>query len=214
MGLRSWMMAKLYDYSMKGVEEQCLSLWRKELLRNTRGYVLELGAGTGLNLLHYPSSVEELVLSEPDASMRAELKKKLRSQPTPEVTLLEDSAESLSVPNFSVEFVVSILVLCSVNDLDASLKEIRRVLKPGGKLLLIEHVKNPNYAFNQRLLEPFRRFFCGNCHLTRDTKQALERNGFRTDKLVEAEMQGAPKYAAKSIVGAAQLAGTPSPTGA
>ncbi len=75
----SWLMATVYDRFMRGSEEACLAQWRAELLRDLAGAVLEVGAGTGVTLTHYPKSIKRLVLSEPDAHMRRKLKQKVDS---------------------------------------------------------------------------------------------------------------------------------------
>src|ERR1051325_7713557 len=128
--------AFIYDASLALSERRGMAARRGELLASARGRVLELGAGTGLNLRHYPDGVD-LVVSEPDPEMRARLQKRAAGR-APAVAA---GAEDVPLPDASVDTVVSTLVLCTVADPDAALAEVRRVLAPGGRLLLIEHVR-------------------------------------------------------------------------
>lgn len=112
---------------------------RAELLGRARGRVLEIGAGTGLNLPHYRSELDELVLTEPDPGMSARLRTRTRRSGR-EVTVVEAEAELLPLPDASVDTVVSTMVLCTVPDPGAALREISRVLRPGGRFLFCEHV--------------------------------------------------------------------------
>src|SRR5215470_7784716 len=115
--------ALIYDASLAIGERRGMAARRGELLASARGRVLELGAGTGLNLRHYPDGVE-LVVSEPDPAMRARLKRRAGTA----VRVVDAGAESLPFPDDSFDTVVSTLVLCTVADPDAALAEVRRVL--------------------------------------------------------------------------------------
>src|ERR1700737_4188626 len=126
-----WVIAALYDQAMRRSEEACLARWRRELLRDLSGDVLEIGAGTGASFPHYPQTVNRLVLSEPDRHMRRRLEAKCRSSGLPRVSLLDASVEALPIPNASYDAVVCSLLLCSVSDPHRALAEIRRILKPG-----------------------------------------------------------------------------------
>ena len=113
--------------------------------RQARGRTLELGAGTGLNLAHYTDAVTELVLTEPDPFMARRLRKRLGSDPSGagSVEVVEAPAESLPFDDESFDTVVSTLVLCTVDDPARWRAEIARVLRPGGRLLYLEHVRDP-----------------------------------------------------------------------
>jgi ubiquinone/menaquinone biosynthesis C-methylase UbiE len=172
----------MYDRSLSGAETACLADWRHTLLSTAQGDVLEIGAGTGANLAHYPSAVRRLVLAEPDAGMRARLKRKLAERP--DVTVIDATAESLPLPDRAFDVVVSTLVLCSVDSPGRSLAEVWRVLKPGGRFLFLEHVAaegRPGRLRWQRLLEPAWRCLAGNCHLTRNTEAAIAEMGFHVE---------------------------------
>lgn len=178
----SWIMTKVYDRMLLQLEKAGLREWRREILRSAGGDVLEIGAGTGLNLAHYPTTLDRLVLTEPDDHMRAALVKKLghRGNGSPEVS--KAYAEELPFPNEAFSCVVCTLVLCSVQDLSGAVTEIERVLVPGGRFLFVEHVAaedRPRIARWQNRLDPFWRLFGGNCHLTRRTQKAIEGAGFQ-----------------------------------
>src|SRR5512147_2710424 len=131
-------MSRMYDRFLEGAERAGLREWRRTLLEQARGEVLELGAGTGGNLALYPPSVTRLVLCEPDRHMREILQRKLGARP--DVEVLDAPAEALPVPPRSFDTVVATLVLCSVADPMRVASEIHRVLRPGGTFLFLEHV--------------------------------------------------------------------------
>ncbi len=136
----SWFMATIYDRFMRDMERACGDAWRKELVAELRGDVLEIGAGTGRNLEHY-RDLERLVLAEPDPHMRRRLAEKAAQTSTARsVELVSWSAEHLECEPRSFDAVVCTLVLCSVRDVAQSLAEFRRVLRPEGKLVFLEHV--------------------------------------------------------------------------
>lgn len=164
----------LYDRSLKATEEAGLGEMRRELLARARGRVLELGAGTGVNLDLYPDAVEELVLVEPDPHMAKRLRAKLAASPR-QATLVEDSAERLPFEDAGFDTAVATLVLCTIPDPAAALREAARVLKPGGELLFIEHVRAEDAGlahWQDRLERPWR-FLGDGCHCNRDTIATL-----------------------------------------
>lgn len=203
-----WIMAAIYDRFMQKTEEHGVRDWRAELLGDLRGSVLEVGAGTGINLAHYPPQVERLVLSEPDRHMRRRLEERLASDPPSiDVELDGSSIEALPFPDGSFDAVVSTLVLCSVPDLAASLAEVHRVLKPGGRFVFLEHVaadERPGRLLWQKRIEPFWRWFAGNCHLTRRTGQAIEAAGFVVERSVRASMRKALPFVRPTVRGVAR----------
>jgi ubiquinone/menaquinone biosynthesis C-methylase UbiE len=180
----SWLMATLYDRSLLAAEEACLSQWRAELLQGLRGEVLEVGSGTGLNLPHYPSTVTRLTISEPDLYMMEKLRKKTVLHGISQVEFSDASLERLPMKDESFDAVVATLVLCSVPEQQAALKEIYRVLRPGGLYAFIEHVAatdRPGRLKWQRRLEPIWKRIAGNCHLTRQTADAIVSAGFEME---------------------------------
>ena len=133
--------AALYDPVLARGERLGMSDRRAALLTEARGRVLEIGAGTGLNLVHYPATVEELVLTDPVRPMAERSRARVaESDSRDEPAVVEAPAEELPFPSGSFDTVVSTMVLCTVADVEAALSEIARVLAPGGRLLFIEHV--------------------------------------------------------------------------
>ena len=161
-----------YDRFLAPPEDAGLRDMRRELLAQAGGRCLEVGAGTGLNLDHWPDSVDELVLSEPDPHMTAQLRRKVSR----DAKVVEAPAERLPFDDDSFDTVALTLVLCTVPDPAAALREIDRVLKPGGRLLFLEHVRadEPGLARWQDRLETPWKWFGDGCHCNRDTLQTLE----------------------------------------
>jgi ubiquinone/menaquinone biosynthesis C-methylase UbiE len=152
---------------------------RRELLADARGRVVELGAGTGLNMAHYPEAVTELVLTEPDEAMRRRLARRLRRQGRV-AQIVDAPGERLPLPDASVDTVVSTLVLCTVDDPERTLGEIARVLRQDGQLLFVEHVRASSRflaACQDFFLRPWRSF-AGGCHCNRATIELMRACGF------------------------------------
>ena len=152
---------------------------RSALLGGARGRVVEIGAGTGLNVAHYPDEITELVLTEPDAAMRRRLARRLQRDGRG-ARIVDAPAERLPLADASVDTVVSTLVLCTVNDPERTLGEIARVLRPDGQLLFIEHVRASSRflaACQDYLLRPWRSF-AGGCHCNRATVELMRACGF------------------------------------
>ena len=165
--------AVLYDPFFWLAERAGLAALRHALVQQARGRVLEIGAGTGLNLRHYADHVE-LVLSEPDAAMAERLRRRVAGRRVPATVVLAP-AEALPFADGEFDTVVSTLVLCTVPDQAAALREIRRVLRPGGQLLFMEHIRSesPRWArWQDRLNTPWRAFAEG-CNCNRATLDAL-----------------------------------------
>ncbi len=169
--------AAMYDRLFAASERAGLREMRAELLAEAHGRVLELGAGTGLNLDHYGDSVTELVLTEPDPHMAKRMRDKLATEANPfEVSVVETGAERLSFDDRSFDCVAATLVFCTIPDPEAAAAEVLRVLKPDGALLLIEHVRGPAKGgvsrWQDRLERPWG-WFAGGCHPNRDTVATL-----------------------------------------
>ena len=169
--------AAMYDRLFAASEKAGLREMRAELLAQAHGRVLELGAGTGLNFDHYGGSVTELVLTEPDPHMARRMREKLEAEPNRfEMSVVETGAERLPFEDQSFDCVTATLVFCTIPDPEAAAAEVRRVLKPDGKLLLIEHVRDPAEGglsrWQDRLERPWG-WFAGGCHPNRDTVAML-----------------------------------------
>lgn len=206
MNLFRWSMATFYDLLMRPTERACLGGWRQELLTPLSGRVVEIGAGTGANLAHYPAAVKELILSEPDSFMRDRLETKLRRLDR-DGMIISTSAERIPFPGKTFDAAIATLVLCSVGNPEESLAELYRVLKPGGRLALIEHVVSPRPGRTcawQRRLEPLWKRCAGHCHLTRDTLALVRDAGFSCDKIVRDTLHAVPFFVAPAIRGIAE----------
>ena len=157
---------------------------RRELLAGLRGEVLEVGSGNGINFEHYPAGVEELVAVEPEPYLRGRAGEAARSAPVP-VRVIDGSAAALPVASGSVDAVVVAGVLCSVPNQDAALAEFRRVLRPAGELRFYEHVRSRRAAFAryQDAVDLVWPQLMGGCHTGRETLAAIERGGFRIDRV-------------------------------
>jgi ubiquinone/menaquinone biosynthesis C-methylase UbiE len=172
--------AALYDPIGASMERRWMGARRRRLLAGARGAVLEIGGGTGANLVHY-RDVDRVTIAEPDPFMRSRIGPKLQDSRVP-VEVSSAGAEALPFPDGSFDTVVSTLVLCTVPDQEAVLEEIRRVLRPGGRLLFIEHVRAAgSMARWQDRLEPLWRKLLGGCHPNRDTVAAIEGAGFEME---------------------------------
>jgi ubiquinone/menaquinone biosynthesis C-methylase UbiE len=197
----------VYDRGFKATEEAGLREMRRELLAQARGRVLELGAGTGLNLGHYPETIEGLTLVEPDPHMTKQLREKLaQSGKAAEISVVEAPGENLPFPDKSFDTVAATLVLCTVPDQAATLAEIKRVLKPDGRLLFLEHVRSsdPGLAKWQDRLEKPWRFLGDGCHCNRDTESAIGAAGFRLGQVECPELPKAPPIVRPMVKGRAQ----------
>jgi ubiquinone/menaquinone biosynthesis C-methylase UbiE len=181
--------AAVYDPFFWLAERAGLAERRRALVAQAHGRVLEIGAGTGLNAAHYPAGVE-LTLSEPDEAMVARLRSRLEGLGRP-AAIVRAGAEDLPFAASSFDTVVSTLVLCTVPDQDVALHEITRVLRPGGQLLFLEHVRSdsPRWArWQDRLNGPWRAFAEG-CNCNRRTLDSLARSPLRVHAVERAPMR-------------------------
>ncbi|MDV9199905.1 class I SAM-dependent methyltransferase [Streptomyces sp. Wh19] len=157
-----------------------LAAVRSDLLAGLSGRVIEIGAGNGLNFAHYPPAVSEVVAIEPERSLRRLAVRSALRAGLP-VDVVPGAAEALPVKSEAFDGAVASLVLCSVRDVERSLAEIVRVLRPGGELRFFEHVRAEDRAMAaaQRVLDrTVWPLLTGGCHTGRDTLAAIERAGF------------------------------------
>ncbi len=181
--------------------------WRRELLGDLQGQVLEIGAGTGASLELYPREGLELQLCEPDAAMRVQMERKVAALGLGHVRVNASPAERLHAESASVDYVVSSLVCCTVPDLSATLAEVQRVLKPGGSLVFLEHVAAPAGTRRrvwQERLNPLWGMFAGGCHLNRDTEAAIQRAGFEIAEIKRESMRKAAPLMRPTVRGVAR----------
>lgn len=204
MSFGGWLFAAMYDRMLAGVENAGLRERRARLLQSARGKVLEIGAGTGANLPLYGPGVDTLTLTEPEAPMARRLAKHLRERSIT-ADLVNASADQLPLPDGELDTVVSTLVLCTVPDPLRALREVWRVLKPGGQLLFIEHVRaeEPRLAKWQDRLNGINRIVAHGCNCNRSTLGLIEQAGFTIGSLEKGELAKAPPFVRPLIVGAA-----------
>lgn len=172
--------ARCYAWLAPRMEAGGFGEHREALLADLAGAVVEVGAGTGLNFAHYPPGVTRVLAVEPEPHLRAVAAAAARDAPVP-VTVAAGWADALPAPGAAFDAAVTSLVLCSVPDQSQALAEIRRVLRPGGELRFLEHVRagSPGLRRTQRLLDAtvWPRV-AGGCHLGRDTEAAIAGAGF------------------------------------
>jgi ubiquinone/menaquinone biosynthesis C-methylase UbiE len=187
--------------------ERGVAAHRATLLAGLAGRVIEVGAGNGLNFVHYPREVTEVIAVEPEPHLRS-LAETAAGRASVPVTVVDGLADHLPAADGSCDAAVASLVLCSVPDQDTALAEIRRVLRPGGRLRFFEHVGAATYGrrgLQKALDATVWPWFGGGCHCGRDTRTAIERAGFVVDRLARLTTAdtGIPFPAAPQILGIA-----------
>lgn len=152
---------------------------RRETLDSAKGNVLEIGFGSGLNLPHYPENVKEITAIDPTPAWSGQ------TGNLTNLSIFKMSAETMDFPDQQFDTVVCTFTLCSISKPAAALVEIKRVLKPGGRLLFIEHGKSSNVIIValQHLTNPLYRWIAFGCNVNRDMVKLLTENGFRIEKL-------------------------------
>ena len=196
----------IYDFIMRTCDRGGFGTMRHELVRDALGATIEIGAGTGGNLAHYPPDLERLVLVEPDRRMLRRLRARAGAM-RPDADVVEASADRLPFPDESFDTAVVTFVLCTVPDPATALAEIRRVLRPGGRLLLAEHVRSddPKLARRQHRQRRFYNLVVAGCNPNRDTLTTVQAAGFTVDEIRSGEIPKAPAVERPLIIGAARL---------
>lgn len=189
MGLYAdWLLPSIIDLSMRN---RRLRPYRERVVGSAEGRVLEIGIGSGLNLPFYASRVECIFGLDPSPRLLARVQAKARHLPVP-VQLLRRSAECIPLEDRSVDTTVMTWTGCSIPDIAGTLAEMRRILKPGGYLLFVEHgrASEPGVARWQDRLTPVWRRIAGGCHLNRKIDTLIAAAGFRVDRLETGYMRG------------------------
>jgi ubiquinone/menaquinone biosynthesis C-methylase UbiE len=198
----------IYDRGLKGAEEAGLRDARRETLTEARGRTLDIGAGTGANIGLFPEGVSELVLAEPDPYMLKKLRVKV-GEADASADVVQAPAEKLPFEDSSFDTAVFTLVLCTVPDPAAALAEAARVLRPGGRLLFVEHVRaeEPGLARWQDRLEKPWRFIGDGCHCNRDTVASIEASPLTLEQVEPGVLPKTPPLVRPLVRGRATLAG-------
>lgn len=172
--------AAIYDRIRESEERSFFGRLRDEIIGQAEGTVVEIGVGTGLNFPRYrPPAIRHHYAVEPDPHMRRQAERRAAVAGFP-VEFLDGTAERLPLSDGAADTVVATLVLCSVDDPRQAGREMRRVLKPRGKLLFIEHVRadEPWRARLQDCLAPVWQRVAANCHPNRVSLELLQEAGF------------------------------------
>jgi ubiquinone/menaquinone biosynthesis C-methylase UbiE len=172
------------------MQQDILTPYRQRVVRSARGRVLEIGAGSGVNLPLYSADAAGVIAVEPSAPLLARARDRATS--VPRRMLVRAVAESLPLSRASVDTIVVTWTLCSIADVAAALREMHRVLKPGGRLLFVEHGRAPELGVQrwQDRLTPVWRRFAGGCHLNRPVAELVRAAGFRLERLEAGYMSG------------------------
>jgi ubiquinone/menaquinone biosynthesis C-methylase UbiE len=197
--------ALIYDPILWWAERSGMAERRRRLLDGARGRVLEIGAGTGLNMEYYPADLDRLVMAEPELHMARRLERRLRSRDL-RAEVIRAPAEVLPFDDGAFDTVVSTLVLCTVEEPMAALREICRVLHPEGSLLFLEHVRADSFRlarWQQRLHDPWQSFADG-CNCDRRTLENLQEAGFSVSVRERARWRRMPPIVHPLISGQAR----------
>ncbi len=186
MSLYGHAFATCYDPVLRTLERERLGACRAQLLAGLEGHVVDVGAGTGANLVHLPPEVTRVTAVEPDPAMATRLRRRLATQEhlhgalDRDIEVVDAVAEALPLPTASADALIMTLVLCSVDDPQLAVAEARRVLREDGVLVVLEHVRSERRVLGhlQRGLTPAWRRVARGCHLDRDTRATLAEGGF------------------------------------
>jgi ubiquinone/menaquinone biosynthesis C-methylase UbiE len=202
MGIGHRLFAATYDRQTRNLERHGLAAIRESLIATASGDVLEVGAGTGANLAYYRAAgIRSLTLTDPNPSMLRRLERKAVAGNI-DAMVLRAPAEDLPFDDGSFDTVVSTLVLCGVDDQPRAAREVHRVLRPGGRLLVVEHVRSaePRRARTQDRMNWLNRIVV-RCDCNRPTLDTLDRSGFDVATVREWSMPKVPTFVQPAVVG-------------
>lgn len=179
----------LVHWSMR---QDTFSAYRRRLIPTAHGRVLEVGVGSGLNIPLYGVAAGPVIGLDPSRKLLTIAEAGLQTSRPGSIELIEGSAEAIPLEDKSIDSVVSTWTLCTIPDVHTALAEMRRVLRPAGQLLFVEHGRSPDEKVSrwQDQLTPFWKRVGGGCHLNRPIRQLLEQSGFRIEQIETGYMKG------------------------
>lgn len=209
LGLNEWLFARWYPLVCGLAERAGQRETRAQLIADARGRTLEIGAGSGLNIAHYPDQVTELVISEPSPHMVERLQAQVRAEPPRAGSweLVEAAAEELPFEDATFDTVVGTYVLCSVEDPERVLREVTRVLRAGGQYLYLEHVhagEGTILGTFQDMVEVPHRYIAAGCHPNRRTERLLDASPLAVERLRHGKLPRSLPTVSRIIVGSAR----------
>ena len=184
-----YVLPRLIDLSMRNKEAARL---RAEWIPHARGEVLEIGIGSGLNLPFYSPEVQRVYGVDPSVELQRMARKRVAARRLPVEFLSQSAEEPLPLPNESVDTVVVTWTICSIPNVDQALQQMKRVLKPSGRLIFLEHGRSPDpsvVAWQDRLT-PLWKTFTGGCHLNRKVDELITAAGFQIAELKTCYLSG------------------------
>jgi ubiquinone/menaquinone biosynthesis C-methylase UbiE len=181
----------LIDLAMRNAR---LAAYRGRVVPAASGRVLEVGIGSGLNLPFYGTSVSEIVGIEPSPKL-LKMTRRVAGRTSTPIRLIEGTAEAIPIDDQAIDTVVTTWTMCSIPSIELALQEMRRVLKPGGRLLFVEHGRapEPDVRWWQDHLTPVWKRFSGGCHLNRPIPELIQHAGYRIEHLDTGYMRPGPK---------------------
>jgi ubiquinone/menaquinone biosynthesis C-methylase UbiE len=207
MGAMSFYESRILPYLVHlSMRQETFAEYRRRVVSPAEGRVLEIGIGSGLNVGFYNQRVERVIGLDPSPKLLSMSRKSTNRAAVP-IELLEASAEAVPLEDNSVDTVVTTWTLCTIPDVVRALGEMRRVLKPSGRLLFAEHGRSPDSSVNrwQDRLTPFWKRVAGGCHLNRPIDQLLGAAGFHIERMDSGYMKG-PKLMTFMYEGSARPA--------
>src|SRR5438876_5024412 len=173
------------------MRQRRLAPYRSRVVSSATGRVLEVGIGSGLNLPFYGNAVAEIIGIEPLPKLVDMANAAARKSQIP-LRLIEGTAEAIPIHDRSIDAVVTTWTMCSIPEIQSALHEVRRVLRPGGRLLFVEHGRAPESSVRwwQDHLTPAWKYLSGGCHLNRAIEELVENAGFRIERLDKGYVQG------------------------
>jgi ubiquinone/menaquinone biosynthesis C-methylase UbiE len=197
----------MYDRASAQLEKEGVGELRRVLLVEARGRTLELGAGTGLNLEHYPETVTDLVLTDPDPHMLERLRRRVDQSPR-QPRVIQAAGEQLPFEDEAIDTVVSTWTLCTVEDPDRTLAEVARVLRPGGRFLFLEHVRSEDSRREARWQDcatPLARLAIRGCRPNRRILAAIQASPLELENVRrDRQPKGSLPWEKPMIVGSAR----------